>query len=46
MQFGNTGSDFGNADSYNLYEVGLSDPNAIKPREFKHLYRNMPVELS
>mmetsp|Transcript_39562 Transcript_39562/g.29218 ORF Transcript_39562/g.29218 Transcript_39562/m.29218 type:complete len:139 (+) Transcript_39562:119-535(+) len=34
------------SENFNLYELGTSNPNAIKPREFKHLYRNVPIEVS
>jgi hypothetical protein len=40
------GQEFASTDTFNMYEVGLSDPNQIRPREFKYLYRNVPVELS
>ena len=33
-------------ENYNLYEVGLSDPNTIRPREFKHQYGNIPLDFS
>jgi len=29
-----------------MYEVSNSDPNSIRPREFKQLYRNIPLEMS
>ena len=32
--------------SFNMYEVGLSDPNSIRPRDFKHHYQNVPVNIS
>ena len=27
-----------------MYEVGQSDPNSMKPREFKHPYYKVPFE--
>jgi hypothetical protein len=35
-----------NNESFNLYEVGVSDPNLLKPREFKHLYNKVPLDIS
>eukprot|EP00347_Sterkiella_histriomuscorum_P018955 403343518 len=32
--------------SFNLYEVGLSDPNQLRPREFKYHKTNVPLDFS
>lgn len=47
-----TGSSFGPDKkismngSFNLYEVSLSDPNQIRPREFKYHKASVPVNFS
>ena len=33
-------------ENFNLYEAGTSDPNNLRPREFKHPYGNVPVDLT
>ncbi|CDW85637.1 UNKNOWN [Stylonychia lemnae] len=32
--------------SFNLYEVGVSDPNQLRPREFKYHKSNVPLDFS
>ena len=32
--------------SFNLYEVGSSDPNQLKPREFKYHKGSVPIEIA
>ena len=35
-----------NNESFYLYEIGVSDPNKILPREFKQHMSNLPGEVS